>query len=310
MKFAGLLVCMCLVLLSITVQAKDVKVNCHGKGPFTSITAALKTLDPAQLNTVTVNGNCTENVLVEGFDRLTLITKSGATINDASKGVNAVVDIEDSRRVTLQGFTINGGSSGVFCANASVCRVSANTIQSSVGDGLVAAPGSIAYIGDNIIQNNVEGLRISIGSVAVLGGDTIQGNTFAGMSVGAAQLYCYYSTIQNNGNAGVVGQQGAGVRIESCTITGNASDGVQLEGSAEGRFAGSNVITGNGGDGVNVGDLSFAFFEPGNNITGNSSGTDVACNPQFSATRGALTDIGGGTTNCTEPKKQSATPRP
>jgi len=50
-----------------------------------------------------------------------------------------------------------------------------------------------------------------------------------------------------------------------------------------------------------VRDLSFAFFSSGNSITGNLGGTDVLCSPQFSATRGALTNIGGGTTNCVEP---------
>jgi len=52
---------------------------------------------------------------------------------------------------------------------------------------------------------------------------------------------------------------------------------------------------------VSVGDLSFGFFEQGNTITGNLGGTDVLSTSQFPATRGALTNIGGGTTNCIEP---------
>ena len=59
-------------------------------------------------------------------------------------------------------------------------------------------------------------------------------------------------------------------------------------------------VTGNGDSGVVVRDLSFAGFSA-SNVTGNLSGTDVICQPQFPATRGALTDIGGGTTNCVEP---------
>jgi hypothetical protein len=61
------------------------------------------------------------------------------------------------------------------------------------------------------------------------------------------------------------------------------------------------VITGNGAPGAGIEDLSFADFAPGNVITGNASPFDVACLPQFSATRGALTNVGGGSTNCTEP---------
>lgn len=290
--------------LSVYSRGADVKVNCNKN--HATISAALKLLNPAEANTVTVSGRCKENVLILSFDRLTLISKSGATINDGSKGTNTVVDIEDSRRVTLQGFTINGGITGVACGTASVCYLTANTIQSSVGDGVTVGVGASLFSNTNVIQNNAEGLRVALGSAVISGGDAFQGNTGPGILVGDGSLYCLGTTIQNNG-LGVIGRQGAGLRIESCTITDNASDGVQFEGSAEGRFAGANVITGNAGDGVNLGDLSFGFFEPGgNNITGNLSGVDVACNPQFSATRGALTNIGGGITNCTEPAKRGA----
>ena len=51
--------------------------------------------------------------MIQSMDRLTLITKKGASITDRSNGNLAVVDIEDSHSVTLQGFTINGGSAGV-----------------------------------------------------------------------------------------------------------------------------------------------------------------------------------------------------
>jgi hypothetical protein len=64
---------------------------------------------------------------------------------------------------------------------------------------------------------------------------------------------------------------------------------------------GGNVVTGNGGNGVFLRDLSFGFMGVGGaTITGNGD-LDVNCAAQFPATRGALTDIGGGTTNCVEP---------
>jgi hypothetical protein len=61
------------------------------------------------------------------------------------------------------------------------------------------------------------------------------------------------------------------------------------------------LVTGNAGNGVNINDLSFASFGTGDNVSGNSGQPDVMCNPQFSATRRALTGIGSGTTNCVEP---------
>ena len=67
--------------------------------------------------------------MIQSMDRLTLITKNGASITDRSNGTLAVVDIEDSHSVTLQGFTINGGDGGVLCSTASVCYLTGNTIQ-------------------------------------------------------------------------------------------------------------------------------------------------------------------------------------
>jgi hypothetical protein len=51
--------------------------------------------------------------------------------------------------------------------------------------------------------------------------------------------------------------------------------------------------------GIFLFDLSFANLDPGNNITGNNTNggnaLDVACFPQYTGTRGALANIGGGT---------------
>jgi hypothetical protein len=66
-------------------------------------------------------------------------------------------------------------------------------------------------------------------------------------------------------------------------------------------YSGAATVSANRGSGVLVKDLSFAFFGLGGNVTGNLGGTDVVCSPQFPGTRGALKNIGGGTTNCVEP---------
>lgn len=124
-----------LILSRTWLQAANVKVHCGGKGQFTSISSALKTLDPSQSNTVTVRGKRRENVLIHGFDRLTLISTTGSHIQDASKSTSLVVDIEDSRRVTLQGFTVTRRL-GVQRATSSVCYLTGNTVQSSMGDGV------------------------------------------------------------------------------------------------------------------------------------------------------------------------------
>jgi len=96
-------------------QAANLTVNCDRKETIHKAVKLLATTNPQGPNTISVVGSCRENILVRSMDRLTLITKKGASITDRSNGSLAVVDIEDSHSVTLQGFTINGGSGGVLC---------------------------------------------------------------------------------------------------------------------------------------------------------------------------------------------------
>jgi hypothetical protein len=290
-------------------QGVNLRVNCGQKveGTLPTINAALKLLSPAMSNTVTVSGTCNENVLIQGFDRLTLISTTGATINDASGGQNSVVDIEDSRRVTLQGFTINGGF-GLGCGSASVCYLTANTIQfSSAQQGIGISDGSRAYLTNNVIKNNSgRGLTINNGSQVFSTTDTFQGNGDLGVAAGSGAFFvAVNSIIEDNGSDGVSASDHSALRLISCTISGNTGNGVSLVHNSEARFdsnSGAATVSANAGSGVLVKDLSFAFFGLGGNVTGNLGGTDVVCAPQFPATRGALKNIGGGTTNCVEPQ--------
>ena len=77
---------------------------------------------------------------------------TGATINDPSGGTKITVDIEDSRSVTLQGFTINGGAEGVLCGNSSVCNLTGNTIQSSLDNGVLVSAASSAVLSGNVVR--------------------------------------------------------------------------------------------------------------------------------------------------------------
>jgi Right handed beta helix region len=245
--------------------------------------------------------------LLQSFDRLTLIATTGATINDASGGQSPVVDIEGSRRVTLQGFKINGGADGAVCGLASVCYLTGNIVGGSAGqEGVAVTGGSNAILSGNTIQNNSQrALTIANGSRVTSVSDTFEGSGDIGVVANSGAYFAAGSSIiQNNGNDGVVVTDHSTARLISCMISGNAGNGVTLQHSGEGRFdsyQGAATVTANGGSGVFVHDLSFGLFSVGATITGNLGGTDVVCAPQFSATRGALTNIGGGKTNCVEP---------
>jgi hypothetical protein len=296
-KFMPVAAIMYLTVLSVGAQGADIAVKCVGK--FT-INGALKTLTPAGPNTLTISGTCNENVVIQGFNRLTLLGKLGATINDASGGTGFVVDIEDSTDITLRGFTINGGVVGVFCGNFSVCRFDGNTVQGASQAG-VQVVQSRATFDTNTIRSNLIGLTsLESSSVRSNGGLVVQQNQSDGVAVDTNSSFAAFGTkIQNNGYAGIEAQT-ASLLINDSSITNNVYFGVVASSHTNASFT-NDVITGNGLNGVVVSDLSFVLFGASNTITGHPSGLDVDCHPQFPATRGALINIGGGATNCVEP---------
>jgi hypothetical protein len=293
---------MVLVVVPGTARAATLKVACGQKSTFPTINSALKALSsfsPQGPNTVEVSGSCHENVVIQGFNRLTLIAKPGASINDASGGVAFVVDIEDSTDVSLRDLTVNGGYIGVFCGNFSICRFDGDTIQGASQAG-VQVVQSRATFDTNTIQNNLIGITsLESSSVRSNGGLVVQQNQSSGVVVDTGSSFAAFGTnIQNNGYAGIEGSLASLLVVDS-SITGNLFGILALSHSQV--SLGGNTITGNGLNGVVVRDLSFVLFGGPNNITGHPSGLDVDCQPQFPATRGALTNIGGGVTNCVEP---------
>jgi len=304
----GLVALSCFAASTPLVRAATLKVNCDHHQTISHALKVVTASNPQGPNTIEVSGTCRENVSVQSLSRVTLAAKNGASISDVTGGQASVVGIVDSQSITVQGFTIEGGSNGVLCAYASVCYLDSNTIQKASGSGVNVTHSSAAFLSSNVVKNsNALGMSINFDSRALSFGDIFQENTGSAVRVLASYFLCQGSTILNNGSdgsPGIIGLEGARLRFGRCTISNNLGDGVELLDGTEGRVIDGNVITANAGNGVTLGDLSFARFagvEPFNNITGNLSGTDVACTPQFSATRGALTNIGGGITNCIEP---------
>lgn len=261
MKRAYVIVIAVLVL-GLTAHAVDLNVKCGHKGLPNTINGALKLLkllNPEGPNTLTVSGTCKENVLIQGFNRLTLRTTTGATINDASGGTGFVVDIDDSTDIKLNGFTINGGVLGVSCGNFSVCRFNGNTIQGASVAGIQLVQ-SRAKFGANTLQNNSTGFVVNdVSSVRTSGGLVIQQNLVDGVNVDAGGSFeSFGDTIQNNAGNGVASYNHGYLFLLGTTITGNGM-GVAVLGQSAADFA-NNVIIGNGYDGVLVKDLSYASF--------------------------------------------------
>jgi len=302
-------------LLAVVAEGANLNVNCGKGGTIGAAIAKISAHSPLGPNQITVTGACHENVSVNSLDNLTLqASPAGASISDASGGTLDTVAVGDAQRFAMNGFTVNGS---VDCFENAVCRTQGNTIQNSQsGYGLRYSRCHGVSISDVIQNNNGPGVLIVNDARVIVADDTVQNNAADGLSVSEAAFLILSTvsttnTIANNGNNGVTAKDHATVRLQLANITGNGNSGVVLLEDAllHMDFVAPivNSISNNGNTGVHVGDQSFAFF-PGDGsavVTGNLSGIDVVCSGQFPATRGALTNLGGGTTNCVEPAPQS-----
>ncbi len=279
--------------------AVNLSVNCDRHESIHRALRLLATTNPQGPNSITVLGSCKGNFVIQSMDRLTLITKRGASLTDRSGGSLPVLDIEDSHSVTVQGFTINGingGGEGISCSTASVCYLTGNTIQGPGRFGVNVVRGSRAFLESNVIQNWGRGAFIDRSAEVFSSNDVIQGNVGSAIVViNRSYFESLNSHLDNNGFGIEAG--GSGVYLAGGTVSGNSTDGVRVLAASEAIFAGP-TITANGGFGVLVKDGSFAGFLAAS-IKGNLSGLDVDCEPQFPMT--AFVDRTGGITNCVEP---------
>jgi len=298
--------------------ADDVSVDCSKAKKKDSITAALANLSRQGPHTITVTGACSENVVIRDFDGLTLKGNPGASVDDPTPTVpddNDVIDITRSRNITVRDLAINGGLDAITCFLFSECHLLNLTIQGAQ-EG-VAFARSLGVVGDNtVIQNNaqsgmsvIRGSHVRVGPVSTTSGVTIQANGGLGILVEEdSYLDVFQSAVQNHAlGDGVVIGTGSHVQLFNVTIAGNAGRGVSVGPSSVLRVRGGlgpNQISGNGGHGVVLDHLTFLSINGPRDISGNAA-PDVNCSVSTAKTSGtggsASPNLGGGTTNCTEP---------
>jgi hypothetical protein len=290
---------MCAVVLMATVSAAHavtLQVHCGGSSGLTSIGAAVRALQEegaGRSNTINVSGACVENVVIQSMDRLTLNALNGASIVDASAGNLSTVTIDDSRDVTLNGFTVSGGLDGVDCLDGSLCRFNGDTVENAAqGAAIFVGADSYALIIGGALQNSAVGLQVSNGSKAKLGGVSVHGN-FSGLIVNNGSLVLFFSSSSTaNAGPGIQVAHGSTLVCGSCTVTGNSADGIDVAQSSNvtlsPNFGLANPpgysVTGNGGVGISLESLSgAAFFGAQGSVSPNNGALDVACSPSFSA---------------------------
>jgi hypothetical protein len=283
------------------VGASTLNVHCGGKVGLTSIGAALKTLQFSSSgpSTINVTGTCNQNVVIQGLDRLTLNAAPGASINDASGGNLDVIDIRDSRDVSINNFTVTGGAFGINCLDHSLCRLNGDIVQGANTTGVGVFFSGLDVTG-GVLQNNPTGLQVYNGSEVKAMGVTIQNND-NGVDMRSAAFLNTDAVISGNSASGVFASHNATLNCIGCQVNGNGIVGIVLRRNSTARIYADAAITGNSGGGVLVSEESSAYFPSPINVTGNTGGLDVACANSATTAKFATTNIGGGSTNCVEP---------
>ncbi len=271
------IVFLCLAL-TLTASAANVSVNCSRPqaGAFSSINAALSSLDPLGPNVITVQGTCKENVFIAYYQRLTILSASGQTavIQNAANPADIVFQAWDCHGLVLQNLVLQGGTFGLLVNQASEVVIQNVTSRNNSSDGIVAQVGSTLGIDNSkSINNGGNGLTVSAASNSTLStqpGETIlfSGNAGSGVDVDAGYVQVNFGAIRVEHNAGPAvfvsnGQLlffGGNVAGQSNVFADNG-EGIDLFDTSSARLFGNNLIQNNGEVGLQVvGGSSAEFF--------------------------------------------------
>lgn len=248
-------------LLPSVGNADPHKLTC---GKEKTIGEALHELKPG--DTLLVSGTCVENLVIpEEVHRITLDGQGTATINGGPPTLTgpSVVVIRGTG-ITIKGFNITGGSTGIFLTRGGTATIDGNTIQNAGRNGIAVNNGSFAVIINSTITNNTGGgIALFAGSAADIGfvgnpdnrtaaPNIIQGNGENGVSVDrTSHADIGFNTISNNTGRGVSILRSSSARIGSLsntgpsgnTISGNGIDGIRVSGSSQANIAGTRSAT-------------------------------------------------------------------
>lgn len=251
--------------------AATVSIDCSSA----SLQAAIDNAKPG--DTVTVSGTCNENVRIpEQFAKITLDGGKAATINGPDPNRHSI-EVR-GRGITVKGFTVTGGRSGIAVGWGGSALIDGNTIQNTGAHGLTVHHGSSVSIINNVIQRNARiGIEVTENSSARIG------------IMGPPDRAARTNTIQNNGQEGIYVFRSSTAFIVGNQINDNRRTGIRVDRASHAEIA-SNTISSNGEDGVGVGKVS-------NVDLGSETGTGILNLPNTtnSANGGfAVSCTGGG----------------
>jgi hypothetical protein len=232
------------LFVGFSARANATTVGCSGAPSgtydFPTLTAAIAGA-PLSNNSITLYGTCTEAVVITGAQNLTISGAPGAVLADPGIG-NAVLDFESSQNVALQTIKIQmasypfyGPVSGIFVNNSNLAITSVDIEGGAGTDGIDINPSSsVLMLGNNLIENNNDGQGNGEG-ISVTGPS-------ANLQIGAGPHAASCTTIQGNGDDGIVALPLASVNIHTspttcATIQNNGSFGVQISRNSIGTLS-------------------------------------------------------------------------
>ena len=244
-------------LLQSVGTAATVPVDCSSG----SLQAAVDKARPG--DTLMVSGTCNENVRIpEQFAKITLDGGKAATVNGPDPNRHAI-EVR-GRGITVKGFTVTGGRSGVAVGWGGSALIDGNTIQNTGAHGVTVHHGSSVAIVNNVIQRNASiGIEVTENSSARIG------------IMGPPDRVASPNTIQNNGQEGIHVYRSSTSFIVGNQVNDNRRAGIRVDRASHAEIA-SNTISNNGEDGVGVGKAS-------NVDLGSETGTGILNLPNTAA---------------------------
>lgn len=226
-----ILALLALLFASTLVMATSIVVNCDAGQ---SITQTLSTLNKNVPNTIWVKGTCTEYVVIDGFEGLTISGTKGAALRQPSTSASNLVitmQILASRSVTITGLAIHS----LPTTFGSIAVANGSTDVTLTGLTIDGGWGILAYDASQVFINAVS-ITLTGGYAALAAWDksdvhvkdcslqrAADSNFYAGVNVGSGHVTMQGTTIRDMQQSITVGGEGS-VDLVYYDTTSTASD--------------------------------------------------------------------------------------
>lgn len=256
-----------LLFAAVRVSGATVTVGCPGGSPgtYASITAALAALDAQGPHTIHVSGTCTETVLLDQRERVTI--QGPATV--AGAGTAPAFDVRDSGIIALRNLTARGTRAAISVANRSTVTLAGIVAENATNGYAIDAFGGAVVNGGGVnaadfvtMRNSRAGMRCERCVAFFSGNLTIENNTFEGMNIDSGRVELFgaqppspggLNIVRNNGNNGINVTNGGVLDLgRENHIQNNAASGILLTTGSIANINGLTIVEGHPRSGIAV----------------------------------------------------------